>query len=115
VVVHNTCHDLAEEIRLGGHFLAAARRTIAVGQDAAGSLFVASSNRLDSGMRAVAQRLGVKEIPSVIGKHAEEVLMEGVPDLVRIGTSKRLPCGPGEHNCLEQLISKGIEITNLGK
>jgi hypothetical protein len=115
LVVHNACHDLAEEIRLGGHFLAAARRTIAVGQDAAGSLFVASSNRLDSGMRAVAQRLGVKEIPSVIGKHAEEVLMEGVPDLVRIGTSKRLPCGLGEHNCLEQLISKGIEITNLGK
>ena len=115
LVVHNACHDLAEEIRLGGHFLAAARRTIAVGQDAAGNLFVASSNRLDSGMRAVAQKLGVKEIASVIGKHAEEALMEGVPDLVRIGTSRRLPCGPGEHNCLAQLISKGIEITNLAK
>ena len=35
VVVHNACHDLAEEIRLVEHFLAAARRTIAVGQDLA--------------------------------------------------------------------------------
>jgi hypothetical protein len=107
-------HEIADEIRTSGHPIAASRRTIAVGEDAAGNLHVGSSNGLDRGMREAADRLGVNQVPSRPGLHAEEELMEAIDDLKRVGTSKRLPCGPGEHNCAQQLLDRGIEVTNLG-
>jgi hypothetical protein len=39
--------------------------------------------------------------------------MAEVQDLVAIGTSKRYPCGPQEHDCYGQLIKKGIQIDNI--
>ena len=105
-------HEIADEIRTSGHPIAANRRTVAVGEDAAGNLHVGSSNGLDRGMREAADRLGVNQVPSRPGLHAEEELMEAINDLRRVGTSKRLPCGPGEHNCAQQLLDRGIEVTN---
>ncbi len=105
-------HAVADEIRTSGHPIAASRRTIAVGEDATGRLYVGSSNGLDSGMRDAARRLGVEPVPSRTDLHAEEELMEAIADLTRVGTSRRLPCGPDEHNCAQQLRDRGIKVTN---
>ena len=43
---------------------------------------------------------------------SEENLMDAVPDLERVGTAKRSPCGSDEHNCFDQLSERGIEIDN---
>lgn len=105
-------HEIADEIRSAGHKIAASRRTIAVGLDQQGQLWVASSNTLDKGMKAAAARLGVRQVPSLKGLHAEESLIRQVSDLMFVGTSKRLPCGPGEHNCQSLLDSLKIALTN---
>ncbi|WP_217602150.1 RHS repeat-associated core domain-containing protein [Chitinophaga sp. GbtcB8] len=100
----------------GDHFFSQKLRTVAVGQDADGKLFAASSNGLDAGQRAKAIELGVTPLNSstvmVDGKnlHAEEVLLKEVDDLKAVGTWKRAPCGADEHNCLQQLIDKGVKI-----
>ncbi|MDS4028672.1 MAG: RHS repeat-associated core domain-containing protein [Candidatus Contendobacter sp.] len=112
VVAKRAPHEIADEIRNAGHAIAANRRTIAVGEDAAGNLHVGSSNGLDRGMREAAEQLGVKQVPSQPGLHAEEELMDAISDLRRVGTSRRSPCGPGEHNCAQQLLDRGIEVTN---
>jgi hypothetical protein len=87
-------------------------RTIAVGEDASGKPYVASSNGLDAGQRAMAQELGLTIVKSAAGRHAEENLLDSVPDLIRVGTDKRYPCGSAEHNCLQQLRDRGIIIDN---
>jgi hypothetical protein len=69
-------------------------------------------NGLDSGMRDAAGRLGVEPVLSRPGLHAEEELMEAMTDLIRVGTSRRLPCGPSEHYCAQQLRNRGIIVTN---
>jgi RHS repeat-associated protein len=104
---------LANEIREGGvHAPARNQRTIAVGEDAQGVLWAGSSNGFDKGQRAAADRLGVQRVPSRKGAHAEENLLREVPELKRAGTSKRAPCGAGEHNCAAQLERAGVEIDN---
>ncbi|HEU4551294.1 MAG TPA: RHS repeat-associated core domain-containing protein [Chitinophaga sp.] len=109
--------SLAKEIAdSGDHFFAQKLRTVAVGEDSSGKLFAASSNGLDAGQRAKALELGITPLNSstvmVDGKnlHAEEVLLKEVDDLKAVGTWKRAPCGPDEHNCLQQLIDKGVKI-----
>lgn len=111
-VPNRPLHEVADEIRTAGHPIAADRRTIAVGQDAQGNLHVGSSSGLDAGQTAAAERLGVNQVPSRPGLHAEEELLEGVRDLRSVGTSRRLPCGPGEHNCAGQLLERGVTVTN---
>lgn len=95
-----------------GHRITAIRRTVAVSEDSAGNLHVGSSNGLDSGMRDPSGRFGVAPVPSRPGLHAEEELMEAITDLVRVGTSRRLPCGPAEQNSVQQLRNRGIIVTN---
>jgi hypothetical protein len=104
--------DYARQIREGGHPIAASRRTIAVGEDAQGNLFAGSSNGFDKGMKSKAAELGVMPVRSDSNLHAEEDLLREVPDLTRVGTSKRTPCGPSEHNCEAQLRARGIDIDN---
>jgi len=95
------------------HPAAANQRTIAVGQRVNGEQVVSSSNRLDAGMRAKADELGLTIVPSVKGNHAEENLMQAHDDLVSIGTSVRQPCGASEHDCAGQMEARGIENNNL--
>lgn len=109
--------SLAQQISEGGdHFFARVMRTVAVGRDSEGRLFAASSNGLDAGQQAKALELGVTPLNSstvhVDGKnlHAEEVLLHHVEGLTEVGTWRRAPCGPDEHNCHQQLIDRGIKI-----
>jgi YD repeat-containing protein len=103
--------DLANKVRMSGlHPAAVNERTIAVGANAEGKLFAGSSSGFDAGQRAALERLGISRVPGSSALHAEEELLRGVPDLQRIGTSLRAPCGPLEHNCLQQLIDRGVTI-----
>ncbi|EEF78359.1 RHS repeat-associated core domain-containing protein, partial [Phocaeicola coprophilus] len=109
--------ELAKEIsESANHFLAEVCRTVAVGQDATGGLFAASSNGLDPGQVAKCQELGVTPLNTstvhVNGQnlHAEEVLLKNVENLKTVATWKRMPCGPGEHNCMQQLKDLGIKV-----
>jgi len=102
---------LAEDIRTSGDNLQSiTRRTIAVGQDKAGKLFAGSSNGFDKGMRAALTRLGITRVPGSGKLHAEEELLRGVPNLKRVGTSVRAPCGPAENNCAQQLKDANVEV-----
>ncbi len=104
---------MAREIRVSGtHAAARNQRVIAVGVDRKGNLYAGSSNYFDKGQKAATDRLGVKRVKADRKLHAEEELMAEVDDLVRVGTSKLDPCGPDWHDCLGQLLSKGIEIDN---
>lgn len=109
--------ELAKEIsESADHFLAEVCRTVSVGQDATGGLFAASSNGLDPGQVAKCQELGVTPLNTstihVNGKnlHAEEVLLKNVDNLEAVATWKRMPCGPSEHNCMQQLTDAGIKV-----
>ena len=103
--------SLASEVREAGvHPAARNRRTIAVGEDEAGNMFIGSSNGLDAGQRAAARRLGLMRVPGSSSLHAEEELLRGVPTLRRVGTSVRSPCGPAEHGCAIQLRMRGVEV-----
>lgn len=103
--------DIASDIRTSGlHPAAVNQRTIAVGQDTSGNLYVGSSNGFDAGQREAIDTHGVQRVPGSGSLHAEEELLRAVPDLQRIGTSVRAPCGPGEHNCLQQLVDRGVTI-----
>jgi len=42
--------------------------------------------------------------------HAEEVLMQEVENLEKVGTWPREACGIDEHNCLGQLEDKDIKV-----
>jgi hypothetical protein len=105
-------HELAEEISNAGHPVASRMRTIAVGEDSAGNLYVGSSNGLDRGMQEAAKSLNVSRVPDRPGLHAEEELLQAVPDLRRVGTFRRTPCGGAEHDCTQQLLDRGVEVTN---
>lgn len=89
------------------------QRVIAVGQDDAGNLTAGSSNGFDAGQRGMADELGIRRVPSLADQHAEENLVSENEDslwpLRRVGTDKRAPCGPEEHNCAGLLDSRGIE------
>jgi RHS repeat-associated protein len=105
---------LAKMIREAGkHKPAINQRVIAVGQNAAGVLFAGSSNGFDAGQRAMADKLGIQRVPSSTGNHAEENLVKCVPDLKSVGTSKREPCGPTEHNCAGKLAELKIDVDNV--
>lgn len=105
---------MANEIRGGGlHPASRNQRTIAVGQDGGRQLHAASSNGFDAGQRAAADRLGVNRVRHRRGEHAEEDLLREIPDLKRVGTSKRAPCGPSEKNCAQQLKDAGVEVDNV--
>ncbi len=105
---------LAKRIREAGtHPASKNQRVIAVGMDAEGKLFAASSNGFDRGQKAMADALGIKAVPSKAGHHAEENLLREVSDLKAVGTSKRWPCGPTEHNCAQQLIDRGVILDNV--
>jgi len=126
VLVHNsgggvcdipTLKNLAQQVReAGNHFLSRTLRTVAVGQDEAGALTVASSNGLDAGQQAMARTLGIRPITSLLDKHAEETLIAdnlarngGTSTLRRVASDVRAPCGLAEHNCAGQLDALGIE------
>ena len=81
--------------------------------DSNGALHAGSSNGFDAGQRAKADELGIKRVPTGKNKHAEENLMKCVRGLKSVGTSKRDPCGPGEHDCEGQLKNAGIDIDNI--
>ncbi|MEN7551947.1 RHS repeat-associated core domain-containing protein [Rapidithrix thailandica] len=109
--------ELAKQISdAGEHFFARKLRTVAVGQFSNGNLYSSSSNGLDKGQVAKSKELGITSLNTstvhVDGQnlHAEEVLMHKIPDMEAVGTYKRLPCGPDEHDCLGQLKRKGIKI-----
>ena len=105
--------NIAADIRTSGmHPAVRNQRTIAVGEDGSGALHAGSSNGFDAGQRAALQRHGVNRVPGSGALHAEEELLRGVPDLRRVGTSVRDPCGPTEHNCRQQLLDRGVEIEN---
>jgi hypothetical protein len=118
VLVHNCgttrptdLKSMAEEVRSAGtHPASRNQRTIAVGQDSKGNLHVRSSNGLDAGQRAARDRLGLQSVPGSGNLHAEEELLRSVPDLERVGTSARMPCGPLEHNCALQLAERGVVV-----
>ena len=103
---------LAEKVRNAGDRQAKNMRTIAVGESKDGVRYVGSSNRLDKGQKEKASQLGLRAVKDRKGKHAEEDLMDQVPELKRVGSNKRAPCGPDEHNCRRQLQDRGIEIDN---
>lgn len=101
------------------HPAAMNHRVIAVGVDGDGHLWAGSSNGFDPGQRAALSRLGITRVPGSSYLHAEEELLPqaaatrglpGVPNLRRIGTSVRYPCGPLEHDCLGQLTNAGVGI-----
>ena len=110
--------SMAKEIsESGDHFFSRVRRVVAVGKDKDGNLYSASSNGLDKGQRAKSKELGVEPINSSTmydtkGKnlHAEEVLMQEVENLEKVGTWPREACGIDEHNCLGQLEDKDIKV-----
>jgi hypothetical protein len=103
--------SLASQVRVAGQHLAARnQRTIAVGVDSKGNLFAGSSSGFDKGQRAVLNELGITRVAGSGKLHAEEELMREVPDLWRIGTSVRMPCGPAEHNCALQLLLRGVVV-----
>lgn len=105
--------ELAQLIREAGkHKASVNQRTIAVGMDDSGALHAGSSNGFDAGQRAMADRIGVIRVPTAGGKHAEENLIKCVPGLKSVGTSKRDPCGPSEHDCAGQLKAAGINVDN---
>jgi len=60
-------------------------------------------------------KAGVQCVPSKADQHAEENLLREVPDLKKVGTSKRAPCGPSEHDCARQLEEKGVEVEKKKK
>lgn len=102
---------LAAQVREAGiHAAARNQRVIAVGEDGAGGLHAGSSNGFDAGQRAQLEALGITRVPGSGSLHAEEELIRGVTGLKRVGTSKRDPCGPAEHNCAQQLAERGIEV-----
>ena len=87
-------------------------RTHAVAEDANGQLWVgASSGGFDSEQRQVAEGLGLNFVQTRGDNHAEENLMQQVPNIVRMGTS-RAPCPPGPktHGCAVQLQERGIIV-----
>ena len=105
--------SLAGEIRESGlHPAAVNNRTVAVGENSQGQLFAGSSNGFDRGQRGAAQARGVTCVSCKKGAHAEENLMREVPDLKQVGTSRRSPCGPSEHNCAGQLADQGVRVEN---
>ena len=103
--------SLAARVREAGlHPAAVSRRTIAIGENSAGELFAGSSNGFDRGQRTMAQLPGIECVPCKAGMHAEENLLREVPRLRRVGTSVRMPCGPGEHNCAAQLQQALVKV-----
>jgi RHS repeat-associated protein len=74
-----------------------------------GRLSVGSSNAFDKGQREMADKLNLERVPTKRGHHAEENLMAAKDDLTAVGTYKRAPCGPSEHNCAGQLAERGIK------
>ncbi|GAB3172620.1 hypothetical protein GCM10027059_42390 [Myceligenerans halotolerans] len=74
------------------------------------TFYAGNSNGFDTGQKAALDRLGITRVRSREGFHAEEELLEEVPDLVRVGTYKRFPCGPDEHNCALQLAERGVKV-----
>jgi hypothetical protein len=109
--VNGSLVEKAAAIRnAAAHPQARSRRTIAVGEDAEGRLHAGSSNGFDRGQRAAAESMGIRCVGCKAGAHAEENLLREVPELRRIGTSARSPCGPSEHNCEAQLLERGVEI-----
>jgi len=103
--------DLANEVRTAGvHPAAINQRTIAVGIDSDETLFAGSSNGFDAGQRAALERLGIQRVPGSANLHAEEELLRGVPNLERVGTSVRAPCGPDENDCASKLARAGVEV-----
>lgn len=103
--------NMASQIRQSGlHPIARNNRTIAVGQDDAGTLYAGSSNGFDAGQRAALEQLGIVRVPGSGGLHAEEELLREVPQLARVGTSVRVPCGPSEKNCMAQLLARGVQV-----
>ena len=112
--VRGTLQRLAQMIREAGkHKPAVNQRTIAVGQDASGNLYAGSSNGFDAGQREMAEKLGIQRVPTSKNKHAEENLMRCVTNLKSVGTNKRDPCGPSEHDCAGQLKAAGIDVDNV--
>jgi hypothetical protein len=114
-----TLQALANEIREAGAPRAARCRVIAVGVDSKGKLWAGSSNNFDKGMREAAKRLGIEMVKTLDEHHAEENLMEAVPDLRAVGTSPQEPCPggpkPKQHDCNAQLEAKGIFVDNKPK
>jgi hypothetical protein len=103
--------SLADQVRLAGrHPAAINQRVIAIGEDSQGQLHAGSSSYFDAGQRAALRELGIGRVPPIQGYHAEEEILTGVPDLVRIGISGQPPCGPEAHDCLGQLTNAGVEI-----
>lgn len=99
----------AKQIREAGtHPASRNQRVISVGEDANGNIFAGSSGGFDKGQRAAADALGVQRVPTRAGRHAEENLLDAVPDLQRVGTDALDPCP----RCLPQLIERGVKIDN---
>jgi hypothetical protein len=90
--------------------LARNMRVFAVGVDASGKPYVGSSNGFDPGQKEMADRLNITRVPSSRGNHAEENLLKADVGIMKVGTWHRMPCGPMEHDCLKQLISRGVEV-----
>ena len=71
-----------------------------------GRLVAGSSNGFDRGQKEMAEKLGIRTVPTSGGKHAEENLLKG--QVEAIGTT-RTPCGPDRHDCAGQLATAGVQ------
>jgi hypothetical protein len=127
VLVHNnnrqfcdvpTLKGYAKQIREAGDDRAARSRVIAVGQDEGGNLTVASSNRLDVGMKNMAKQLDIRVVKDNAGNHAEEDLLADNEKLQqtlfgaklkRVASDNQGACGIDRHDCAGQMDALGIE------
>lgn len=75
-------------------------------------MFCTGCPGMDKGQRAKAQEMGIEIVAPEKGLHAEETLLKNKPGMTDIGTSKRAPCGAGEHNCAGQLEAAGVKVDN---
>jgi ligand-binding sensor domain-containing protein len=106
--------EMAREIHGSAKHPLALRKTIAVGQDAEGNLWVGSSNGLDRGQDLARQRLGIQRVLGSANLHAEGELLRaderGLLKLKSVGTWSRMPCADAGYMCAERLDARGVTV-----
>jgi RHS repeat-associated protein len=106
--------EMAREVHGAADSPFALRRTIAIGQDAEGSLWAGSSNGFDRGQRAALERLGINRVVGSNTLHAEGELLRadkgGLFTLKSVGTWSRMPCADAGFMCAASLDARGVTV-----